>query len=464
MSAHFQTIERIFFDVSEKVQAVFPDLTIMWIFHEPGERQEAFDKVSHKFMIHPAGQMMAAELEKVPQAERFSGIACARKKSLLSVFSKTKALACFFVEANRIDDPEFVRYQAYMDVYQVLKLLNPYKSLPRILDLPISAFIPPPRLEGEEAKIMGILGGDVFSAFTCYFEGAQQSSRYLAKYRAKQMLEKQAEEKPEYQVFPVAANAVRLLISEYIQQVNFRKSGLSALFPAFSMTHEIIESFPLQTAKSWQMLCRRAQMMAWAKHDPETILGAAVYYTEDAFIRSDAHTACELLHIKPKLMTRVQFYNAFADDEFNERGHVKLSQDYFETLMAQASMQNNAKVFTDRINKQNDDFLSGTVMGWCSPRLIQALEPLQKSNSIEAVREANAIFKEGRDQVPWELIKKAARVLFEARREKGHLFQNEAIEILETYKEFDPITEAFRFSGQNIAEQMAEVVATNSRK
>ena len=66
--------------------------------------------------------------------------------------------------------------------------------------------------------------------------------------------------------------------------------------------------------------------------------------------------------------------------------------------------------------------------------------------------------------MPWELIKKAARVLFEARREKGHLFQNEAIEILETYKEFDPITEAFRFSGQNIAEQMAEVVATNSRK
>jgi len=444
MSANFRKIEHIFIDVSKKIKKVFPDLTIMWLPHEPNKRKEAITPVEHKFTIHPAGTMMLAELDNIPDNQRFSGIACAKEKGK-GLFSGGHALACFFVDISEIVDENTALHLAYMDVYQVLSTLNPYKDLGRSLDIPSKKFIPAPDAASNDVSITDHLGGDVFSALVLYFEGMKQSTYYLARLRTKEVFSTNKGAKPENKIFPIVAESLRLLIAEYTQSVDFKKTGQSPLFPAFSMTCEIIDTFPIQTAKSWQMFCRRAQVLAWAGHDTETILGAAVYYTEDAFIRTDAHLACDILQKRPLLMTRLDFYNAFADDEFNERRHFKMAQEYFEMLIMKASVQNNIKLFTERIHRQNESFLLGTVMGWCVPSLIAAMEPLKQSYSIENARESHRIFKEHLSQTSWASIKAATHILFEVRRSFGKISEQEAVEILQKHPKLEAISKAFSF-------------------
>ena len=445
MSVNFQVIERIYLDITAQVKAVFPELTIMWIVHDEGKRTTALTQLQHKFNIHPAGKMMLPKLEDLEDRQRFAGIACAREKSKFSLFANSHALACFYVDISKIQDEKIARLQAYMDIYQVLDTLNPETILNRSLDLPPKAFIAPSNIEEEHLTTMEHLGRDVFSVLVSYLEGEKQSTYYLAKYRTQQVFNVNQGAMPEQKVFPVVTDTLRLLISEYTQDVDFKKTGLSPFFPAFSMTREILDSFPMQTANSWQMFCRRAQLMAWAGHDIETILGAAVYYTEDAFIRSDAHLACEILGVKPRLMTRCHFYNTFANDEFNERRHFKLCEEYFEMLTMKASIQNNTKLFTERIHRQNESFLLGAIMGWCVPTLISAMKPLQGEYSIEAVRESHNIFKGSIEKMPWKMITKAVRILFDTRRKQGTLSPQEAANILQEHEGFDAMAQAFEF-------------------
>lgn len=446
MSEHVHAIEHKFLDISKNIKSVFPNLEMMWILHEAGARSDAIKKMDHKFKIHSSGRMMLKELDKTPDSRRFVGIACAKdkiKKSLLP--SSSYALACFFVDIETIENEQSITFQAYRDLYQVLNIFNPDNTLNRVLDIPLQGFVPASDTAEDKSLMADHLGGDVFSALMAYFEGSKQAVYDLAKHRVKQIFRTQKDQCPENKIFPVMADAVRLLIEEYAQAVNTKKPGFSPLFPAFSMTREIVQTFPKQSVKSWRIFCRQAQMMAWSGHDPETILGAAVFYTEDAFIRVDAHLACDTLGMRPQLMTRFDFYNSFADDELNERRHVKLCHDYFDALIMKSAMQNNIKVFTERIHRQNENFLLGTIMGWCCPALIRAVKPLQKQYSLEALQESQRIFKEELPKTSWTSIKQTAQILFEIRRKKGKVSISDATTVLKQREMPESIIESFEF-------------------
>ena len=91
------------------------------------------------------------------------------------------------------------------------------------------------------------------------------------------------------------------------------------------------------------------------------------------------------------------------------------------------------------------------------PRLIKAMQPLRRSNSIEAVREAHGIFRDTSNETPWGLIKNALLFLFEARRANCKLTHKEAIRILEQNKMFEPVVEALKFSNTNLAARTLKV-------
>jgi hypothetical protein len=446
MTAHIKMLENVFERTSRMINNTFPRLSVMWVVHGPEGREAALNNVRHKFTIHPGGQAMLEHIKKSPPNRRFVGMSCNRDQGMLRMFKNSEALALYFVNAEHILNEEFARFQAYMDVYQVLDLLNPQDTLDRSMDIPVEAFIPAPVNETPAAFAADYLARDAFAVIMRYFEGVKTAPRYLSKLRAQNIVTKTPDAFPEHYAFPVIEQAISLLINEYAESTNIQKSGLNPVFPAFALTREFMSTFKITNTKSWQLFAQKAQMMTWADHDEETTLGAAVYYTEDPFIRADAQHACELLTIKPKLMTRFEYYNPFADDELNERYHEKLSKEYYEMLILKAQTQNNERVFAERVREQNEGFLTGRIMGWCASSIVKALEPLKTSQTMDAIRASYHIFKKAQENTKLSTLKNACEFLHHHRRTHGDLSYEQAHAILADYEDFSLIREALEFT------------------
>ncbi len=440
MKADLTTIDHIFGKISYEIEKEFPGLEIVWIPHAPGDRQAALQSKIHKIEDHPAGKHILPYLEGIAKFDdplyRLSEIGIDKAKT---IFSTEKMLVCIFCDADSLEDEYSIRHIAYTDLFQVLEIIQAPTFKIKQLQNKFGNKIAP--LTSVDEQIIANLGGDCFAGICLSVQGYKNPIPRIAKLRATQALQPRPAYKPELFAFPLVLDLAKLVYRNQRLFLETIKNPERNLFKTvLTLAREVQGAFDPNSLKSWADFCHCAQILAWSGIEPNKILGTAVYTCEDPFMRSDAYLASEILSIDPALMTNFEFYNPFADDEINERRHRKLCLEMLDSAILKTNPKNVKELFEKTAQSQNEEFLKGKILGWCASGFIELAEKCTTDKYQRVPKNAEEIFLEKINEIPWTSIRDAGECLIRERRKGVKMTADLAMKIMDIQTNLQPIT------------------------
>ncbi|MGB4106354.1 MAG: hypothetical protein WBK55_01000 [Alphaproteobacteria bacterium] len=407
MSLETATADHICNVVRREIQQEFPALTLLYIVHADGQRTKALEARRGELLEHPAGAVFLPHLQRMAQngGPEFSGISIKIEKKFL-ILSKEKILACFFVNADRLENADEARRHALFLAWQSLSLIEDYKNDKKEDCQELDGIIVPK--SDRMLRTWKYMLADAFSVLILEMDKKRDSIGNLGRQRSATALAAKAGLKPEHYAFPLVFDATRLLYHD-MGKTQDPKENVSR---ALQLTREIGETFDRTTVRQWWAFSRTAQEMAWLGVEDKNILGAAVYSSEDPYVRATAYLVAEALNIQTLLPSPVGTYNPFAEPETSERYHMKACEEAFRTTISRANQNNSSLPFVDEAQKQNRRLMGGNPIGWCAYPLMCA-----EVASRTSPTEAKIVFDKALAEVPWSKVQDIVRMIILLRRE-----------------------------------------------
>lgn len=427
MPVDYKTASHLCNVIRRQIQAEIPEFSPFFVVHEENKRAKAFLKESGKISEHPAGIdvtdfFATKDGLKILKQNRscFAGIAEHNTPGFLGFRKHRGIAAVFFINHARFDNEDNMRNHILHMVWHALALLDefdrePTKELP---NYKISRRFILPELT-PQALYHRNLTADIFSSSYQTFQGRNDSLTVLSKQRMIDTLEPEIGFISERFPFPVCIETLELTLKERIN--THRKKGKN-LVSAINLTRDVGITFDFSSIKQWRSFSQPAQHMAWCGFSPETILGCAIYTSEDTYVRSIADMVAERTNIKPEMISTFNNFNAFADPDVNRRIHIKKSADYFKTFLAKAIHKIDTRMLVREALIQNKIILSGNPVGWSAPSLMYTAKMI---DSLDAQEQA-ALTKDKimefyqhklKDNSNWPEREKLANIIFRHRRD-----------------------------------------------
>ncbi len=382
--------------VRRQVQEEFPDLTLMFMVHQPGQRQKAFDTKRSEIRQHPAAEAFLPHLKQAIEkgGPEFSGISIKAERKFLRFMAREKILACFFVDAGKLDSTDEARRHALFLAFQSLSLMEDYKNGKKdFFQEAAGIIVPHPDKKVRSWKNML---ADAFLVLMLEIEKRRDSIGILGRARSTATLTANAGSKPEYFPFPLVLDATRLVYHDMAKTMTPGNPVKQAL----EMTREIGETFDISSVRQWWAFSRTAQEMAWLGAEPNAILGAAIYNSEDPYARATAYLVVEALNIQNPMQLAAGLYNPFADPEVTVRHHLKACEEKFRNVLSKAAAQSSSAPFLEEAEKQNKKLLGGQPLGWCAYPLLCAEMSFRSGGDNGARQTFNAALA----KVSWQNI------------------------------------------------------------
>ncbi len=394
--------------VRRQIQEEFSDLTLLYIVHESGERQKALEARLAELRIHPAGEIFLPRLRHMAEqdGEEFSGIAIKSGKTLLNPFARNKTLACFFVNADWLATAEDARRHALFLAYHALSLIEDHKTGEKDDVQESNGIITP--VPDKTLRVWKNMLADTFSALAMELEKRRDWIGELGRRRSLAALSAAPGEQPELYPFPLVLDATRLLYHD----MGKAQGTAGLVHHALEMTREIGETFDRASVRQWWAFSYTAQDMAWMGAEPNAILGAAVYNSEDPYARATAYLVAEALNVHTLTAASASSYNPFAENETNERHHLKICDERFRMTMSKANIQNSSEPFVEEAAKQNRKLLEGNPIGWCAYPLLCAEVFFRISPN-----QAKAAFDKAMLEADWNKVQDVIKFIIQLRRE-----------------------------------------------
>lgn len=430
-----------------------PRLQIQFILHKENEREKAFATESRQLTNHPAGRYIfehpdnnsLREILKENQS-RFVCIAKQDNPGFLGFFKQKSYLALCFINYDHFDNIEKLRNHGFHLAWHAIALRNNYEnshsaqnkdsSPPKFKD---EYNILSPDLSSQEHCHRNLLG-DIFSACIQTIMGREKASDILAKQRIANTLSASTGFCAEYYPFPMCLDTLEHLFKTNIEQ--YKKSKHPVL-SAVEITEDIGTTYEPASIEKWHSFSIPAQQMAWTNNDIQTILGAALYTGENTYAQSIADMIAERLSIKPQIITNLQYYNPFTNQEANARMHRKLCLDLLYNLLAHLITPKDHQTVIEVIEKQNMALLEGNVMSWCVPALIPIEELIRecpdKNMMPDLTNQAMKLFEKEIDDSPWETKVYLYNIIFKHRRKNGNITMQELLDITADNEELSSI-------------------------
>jgi hypothetical protein len=404
MALETSTIEHSCNVVRRQVQEEWPDLALNFIVYHEGKLAKALDQKREEIKAHPAGKILLPLLKEVDPERSFFIAARAQEKKLLSFMARKKTLACVFFPADaEYADTEQVRQQAYAMAWHMLNAPAADNTAAR------------PAYKNETERAWHNMLADAFSALVIEMQGKKGFIRTLARRRSTLALEAHARHAPEDYPYPVVMDAAQLVYDDMRRIGGLMKGKI--LSQALEVVREIGMTFDQNTVLQWWAFSRPAQEMAWLGIDKHKILNAAIHTSEDPYARSTAYMVAEMLSIDPAPVSDISLYNAFTDQEANERHHRKLCDHVFQKLISKVTPLDNGTLFRLEADKQNRKLLEGQLVGWCAPGLIAAAAMFDKPLSAAAkMEETKRVYAEACRKTNSEILQKLGHILVTLRR------------------------------------------------
>ncbi len=404
MALDIASIEHTCNTLRRQIQEEFPDLALNFIVYQPGKLEKSIAHKRNELQEHPAFGALAPLLKKADPDREIFVTATAHEKKLLAFMARRKTLACVFLKDDgAFEDTDQLRHHA---------LTLAWHALGSIVENEDPATVSTPVWRNMLA--------DAFAALTMEMQGKKGFIRALAKKRSTMALEPKADYMAEDYPYPVVMDAAQLVYDDMRKASNLVKSKLFT--QALEMTREIGITFNAGTVLQWEAFAKPAQEMAWLGVDKNKILSTAVHSSEDPYARSTAYMVAEILNIEPAVVSDNTLYNAFTDQEANERHHKKICDDLLQDLLARREAESNGEIFRKEMLKQNKRLLEGQLIGWCAPALGLAAQIFDKKIPEAAkLQEVKRVYSEACRKTNSEVLRTLGQILIGLRRAGGEV-------------------------------------------
>lgn len=373
-----------------------------------------------------------------------AGIFESTQTRFLSLIKKKRFHAVFFINSDEFETADDIEQAVYILVWQALNLLKTYKEEPDTLHKKVSGVLIRPNLFALEQARENMLA-DSFACIMRKIHGHKDAILYLAHQRCKMTVTPTAGFKAEYYPFPIAMDATRLVYDDLESALRRR---LKPITRAIRMTAEVGETHDETALRQWYAFASAAQEMAWCGMDRTTILNTAIYTSEDIYVRPIAYIAAEALKLEPESPGEITFKNPFADDEVNERLHMRTCSRISEEIISEALGRDDALVFYDEAVRQNEALMNGTSVGWCAGALADAAQAflnfdLKQRSTPQVAQTIAQVFNESLERTPWQTLCKVDTFLMRKRRAGVKLTPKRTLSLLSKQKGMKPFAAAF---------------------
>lgn len=455
MSINYKTAKHICNVIRRQVQSSFPDLYINFIVHAEGGRTKAFTSELDFIRDQPSGELAINHIQSpqhkgILESNRscFSLISYDQQPGFLGFLQSNSYLSICFINYERFKNEDNLRNHAFHLAWHAIALYDDYinantdknKSQTNLFEDNGNVLLT--NLTPIEWKHRN-LQADIFSASIQTLQGREDTLATLSKQRISDTLNATPGFIAENFPFPICLDTLDFVFQSKIDSCRKRKKTTLA---AAEIAKEMGETYEASSIEQWKTFSMPAQEMAWLRHEPQSILGAAIYTSENTYVQSIADMISERMGIKPKIISISQDYNPFTTRESNQRNHKKQCMRLIDNALNQIGKENQHNIIKEIIKKQSTSLENESMMGWCSSALIQAQKYIEQhensDNMDEIYLNAKTIFIKEVDAIPWDTLQHFSLSLLEYRRNHTRESITEIIKIAERNDEFSSIYHA----------------------
>ncbi len=398
-----------------QVQEIYPNLQLMFLFHESGQFHEVVAVREHELLEHPAGRIAQTILDKNNHREHssFLGLAIHHEVRWLGLASSDSILALFNINLDEAHNAKQARKTIYHMIWHAIDLLE-VRQRPEYISKFRSGPMIPKRSPMNLAHLN--LQADIFAAVMSGLLGEEDAIDSLAHARASDSIApihaKRAEDYP----FVIALDTARYAYRELIA-LNPPKTKF--LTYARQLALEVGKTFDDKSILQWWGFSEPAQEMAWRHFPSDMILGCAVFTSDDPFVRATGNLVAELSGIEPLPMAKIgETYNAFADIRKSQILHRQLVEKTFEEAVAKGLLEESGAPLVTVANEQNEKLTEGVILGWCANALQAAARAFDNARSSGASPDqaARMEFAGTRDDASWDTLQKVGTSIIDKKR------------------------------------------------
>lgn len=442
--------------IRRQIQTEYSEFSPIFIVHAENKRQKAFLKETGAIADHPAGaditSFFATEKgHKILQQNRscMAGVAEHNTIGFLGFRKHRATAAIIFINHDRFDTEDSMRNHILHLIWHGFSLLDDYVHAKgdAAQNYDISGYFVLPTLNPQTLYHRN-LTADIFSASYQAFQGRADSLGVLSRQRMMDTMRPEIGFIAERFPFPVCIETLELTLTEQINL--YRKRGKN-LSNAIKITQDIGKTFSSPSIKKWRAFSQPAQHMAWCGFSPETILGCAIYTSEDTYVRSIADMVAERTGIKPEMISTFNNFNAFADPEVNRRVHIRKSTENFRTFLSKAIHKIDTRMLVREALEQNKIILSGNPVGWSTPSLMytaKMIESLDSEAQAGLTKDKILEFFQSKlkDNSVWLGREKLASIIFKYRRDNTPITPELLARITEKESVCAPLVESLHLA------------------
>ena len=445
--------------VRRQVQEHFPDLYLYFVVHKENTRADAFQIEKEQIAEHPAGNVIlnclsSSEFSDVLQGNmsHFFSMVRPAHSGFFRFFKRDSCLALSFINYARFSSEDDFRNHVFHLVWHAIVLYREVQK-ERCKDKILW-----PDFSEKKASFRN-LEADIFSASVQKLQGRENALELLLEQRVRDTLHPTVGFCAEAFPFFVCVDALRFLFKNKIE--NYEKDR-NPLIAAVRIVEDVEHEYSSSSVEQWRIFAWPAQEMAWAGSDVDDILGAAIYTSEDTYVQSIADVIAEQMDIKPQVMTHMQGYNPFTNQDVNERLHRKRCDELIGNILNRIESKTDVDIFWDVAWKHNYALLQSFPLGWCASALVSAAEFIFQSSlgSVQDVLgDAKVKFQEEVDSVAWDTLVHFSQTLLQHKRDGMEQTIDNAVQVAKVSDEFLSIYRAFiRVDEQKRAFKMEEDV------
>ncbi len=403
MTLELASLEHTLNQLGREASDLFADFSCIFIPYHKGQEDAALAKKAATFHVESA----LAEFFKHLEAHKTDAIIKISRRPFPYLFTKEKHVAAIFVDLGEMtssrlnlyeDDPQkHYKFMALKYFWHALSLRQALKNDKSTLERFEHGIFAAPK------TILTLLRqnllSDSFASSAMELTGNKGSVKLLQKRRADLCVSKEWNYAPEAQPFPITFDSLKLVL----RHARDAQNEDSVLEKALTITEETSEIFDDIALEKWAEFALKVQDMIWTERTITETLGCAAYSTEDPYIRSYASILGDMLSTDISPTKSTDSYNPFGAQESLEALHLKYAEQHFTDLIAQMFLEENPDLLIESANAKNERLLSGHILGWSSPALIEAARSYKDSAKDlgEAAEKIHRTFYKTLKKTPW---------------------------------------------------------------
>ena len=405
--------------IRRQVELEYKNIRLFFLLHRNNERKQEIERQKNKILAAPIGDDILKLLDSRSKASASEFLGLVKHPAgVFDILKKNQYTAVICINTDLYSQEELFKHILYSMIWQVLSLFDKIHSK-SVIEKPSSnvIFAPSDRLSQSRENLLG----DIYSSILMEYFDHDGFIKTLALQRSQEIMSDMFFHEAELFPYPLGYETAELIAGDLKNHADATRKLLKT---AYDITKAASIAYEDETIKHWWSFARPAQFMAWAGISTEKILGAAVFTSQNAYVRTNAMIVADLLEIEPSLLAENTDINAYAHPRKNSQLHAGVCDIHFFKLCQKVMADGSYLDFYRKAYEQCEDLIHQRPLGFCAPALVMAARAFKnEALQNDALEQASLAFYKELGRVNWKDIWKASLSVFAAVR-KG--------------KEFDP--------------------------